>query len=275
MREGGGSGITLHRSGKDAFKQHLPPRSPGATLTRRRRQRITLALIGAALLGCSHELEPEVTGDAQPPGDFGTDSVKTKGCPDLEGLYSWPWVQGQPFGYRSPSVKEKFGDLIGMALHDESQIWVSGPGKSPTRELAIRTRMVNRNPNLSIQSLTHEWSYQLRGSDEYACKDGWVELPETDLVGEGVAQWFGGEGVKVSARLSQLDDSSLVIGQRVRVWGRTANALPVPSKLEDRRLADKVTWYWTRFTRVGPTGKDAPPVDANGPDRRVFIDVPR
>ena len=201
--------------------------------------------------------------------------MRTKGCPDLEGLYSWPWAQGQPFGYQSPTVRDKFGDVIGMSLHEESQIWVSGPGKSPTRELAIRTRMVNRDPNLSIQSLTHEWSYQLRGSDEYTCEDGWVELPETDLVGDDVAQWFGGEGVRVSAHLSQLDDSSLVIGQRVRVWGRTASALPVQSKLEDRRLPDKVTWYWTRFTRVGPTGKDAPPVDANGPDRRVFIDVPR
>jgi hypothetical protein len=267
--------MTLRRDGKDADGERLSPQAGGATLTRRRRQQITMALIGAALIGCSREPEPEVTGDAQPPAEFGTDSVQTKGCPDLEGLYGWPWAQGQPFGYRSPTVRDKFGDVIGMSLHEESQIWVSGPDNSPTRELAIRTRMVNRDPNLSIQSLTHEWSYQLRSSAEYTCEDGWVELPEIDLVGDSVAQWFGGEGVKVSARLSQLDDSSLVLGQRVRVWGRTASALPVPSKLEDRRLPDKVSWYWTRLTRIGPTGKDAPPVDANGPDRRVFIDVPR
>jgi hypothetical protein len=162
-----------------------------------------------------------------------------------------------------------------MSLHPESQIWVSGTGNTPTRELAIQTRMVNRDPNMSIQSLTHEWSYQLRGSDEYKCKDGWVELPETEVPGDSVGDWYGGEGVKVSARIAQLDDSSLVVGQRLRVWGRTESALPFRSELEDRRIPDKVTWYWMRLTRIGPTGKDVPPADANGQDTRVFIDVPR
>lgn len=275
MREEGGRVMARSPGGKDAAVLRLAPRSAGPALAAWLGRYIALALVGAALTACSAELEPEVTGAPEPPAAFGTDSARSRGCPDLEGLYGWPWAQGQPFGYRSPTLRDKFGDFIGMSLHEESQIWVSGPDNSPIRELAIRTRMVNRDPNLSIQSLTHEWSYQLRGSDEYTCKDGWVELPEADLAADSVAQWFGGKGVKVSARLAQLDDSSLVVGQRVRVWGRTDQALPFPSKLEARRLPDQVRWYWTRLTRLGPTGKDVPAVDANGPDRRVFIDVPR
>lgn len=247
-------------------------RSGGHRSVLRRSPYLAPAILSAVLFACASDPEPVVTGAAVPPADFGTDTSRTKGCPDLEGLYRWPWVQGQPFGYRTPTLRDKFGDFIGMALHDESQIWVSGPGKAATKELAIRTRMVNRDPNFRIQSLTHEWSYVLRGRDEYTCSDGWVELPEIDVPGDSVGAWYGGEGVKVSARIAQLDDLSLVVGQRVRVWGRTADALPVQSTLKDRRAPDKVRWYWTRLSRIGPTGKDVSPADANGPDRRVFID---
>jgi hypothetical protein len=215
-----------------------------------------------ALLACSRQPKPIVKGSDVPPAEFGALQKDRSDCPNLEGLYAWPWAQGQPFGYRTPTQRDKFGDFLGMSLEAESQVWVSGPAGTNPEELTLRTRMVNRNPNMRIGSLTTEWGYQIFNRLEFRCEDGWAELPEVDLQGDSVAYWYGGRGAKVSARLGLMADGSLAVGQKLRVWGRGNAGNNTVATINAKYGPDKITWYWTRLSRIGPTGKDAPPDDA-------------
>lgn len=263
------------RNENDADPRVGAPR-PGQDRARLRHAAILLVAVAASSLQACRPLQkPEVRGSEKLPAEFGHVVARPSGCPDLGGLYAWPWAQGQPFGYRKSGRPDKYGDFIGMPLHAEAQVWVEGPANERAGEFWVRTRKVNRNPRVSISSLTREWSYQVRTGDEYSCSHGWVELPEIDLEGDSVAYWFGGKGVKVSGRVARVTDGSLVVGQRVRVWGRTNSVGWGDVTYGTFPAPDRVSWYWTRLERIGPTGDGVPAADAGPPDERVMLVIPR
>lgn len=233
---------------------------------------VTLLIVATLLASCGGP-PPIVKGSEEMPASFGKVAGPRVGCPDLEGLYGWPWADGQPFGYRTPDVQDKYGDFLGIPLYPEAQVWVSGPHEE-TKELALRSRMVNNDPRLRIGSLTREWSYRLLSRGEYTCGKGWVELSEQELEGDSVGYWFGGAGVRVSARLATLADGSLAVGQRVRVYGRVGQLSVFGENRGNFDEPDRITWYWTRLDRIGATGKDAPPADAALSDLPSPVDPP-
>lgn len=238
---------------------------------------LALGVTALALTSCGRDelpLRPEVSGSEEMPAAFGTVASPARGCPDLEGLYAWPWADGRPFGYVTPTQPDKFGSFLDIPLYDDAQIWISGPGESAER-MTLRSRMVNTDPNMRIRSLTTEWSYREHTNTEFSCDDGWVELPEQPVTGDSVAYWYGGAGVKVSARLATLADGSLVVGQRLRVWGRTNSIGFNNGRQVTFPAPDRVRWHWTRLARVGPTGRDAPAMDAGPPDSRANLEIPR
>lgn len=222
------------------------------------RTAFAVLLFAAALGGCT--FKDEVIGSPEMPASFGKTDKPWLGCPDLGGLYTWPPTEGHAFGYLSNGRKDKFGSFLELPLHPEAQIWVQGPGRKAAHEVALRSRMINRDPRLRIRSLTEEWGYRL--VSDYKCSSGVVIFPEQELTQPGAPEWYGGKNVAAGARLSLLADGSLAVGQWVRVSGRTGSVGWGGQSWFTYPMPDRVKWYWTRLARIGPTGANVPPDDA-------------
>lgn len=217
---------------------------------------VLILLASTQLLACRGE---EIRGTPDPPPAFGQIERPWFGCPDLSGLYAWPADAGQPFGYRRDGKAEDFSDFLGLPRYPQAQIWIEGPATA--HALVLRTRLINRNPRLQIRSLTSQWSRHQFDSGDYRCHNGAVILAERDLDEQKARAWSS-HRVRIGAQLLRLEDGSLAVGQSLREWGRVT-----PFGWGDRsffhlKAPDRVSWYWSRLRRLGPTGEGLPPDDA-------------
>lgn len=211
---------------------------------------IPLAIATALVLpGCGQS--DEVTGSRVMPAEFGAVQTAVLSCPDVDGLFAFPAAQGHPFGYGGVATRRgaQFRDFFGLPLYGSSHVWVSGPRLGDAKPLTLRTRMVVRNPEVAYMP-TLDWNSMELSAGEYDCQEGWLNVTERDWEPPGAAEWFGGEGVRITARITRLTDGSLVVGQAVRVWGRRSALRVAGRTLFTMGEHDRVTWYWTRFARV-------------------------
>ena len=197
----------------------------------------------------------DVTGSATMPADFGGVQTAVLSCPDLDGVFALPAAQGHPFGYAGARAGRtaEYRDFFGLPLHDAQQLWVSGPRLGEAQPLTLRTRAVNRNPDVSGTTV-RDWPHVELSAGEYDCQEGWLNVTERDWEQPGAASWFGGAGVRITARATRLKDGSLVVGQAVRVWGRKSKFEVAGHALFTRHEPDRVTWYWTRFAPIKASG---------------------
>ena len=226
------------------------------------RSRASSLVIVVSLVLSACDQADDVTGSAMMPANFGAVQTAVLSCPDLEGVFAFPAVQGHPFGYAGDATRRgaKYRDFFGLPLYGASHVWVSGPRLGEAQPLTLRTRMVNPTPVVSYEP-TLAWNRVELSAGEYDCQEGWLNVTERDWEQPGAAAWFGGSGVRIAARVTRLTDGSLVVGQAVRVWGRRSAISIANRTLFTMSASDRVTWYWTRLARINPSGVEAPPND--------------
>lgn len=212
------------------------------------RSHLGCGLLATALLSACTKLPPAP--DTMP-DSYGKVQKVWLGCPDFTGLYAWPPVDHPAPEVRVTGRHATSAKFLDLPVYAEAQIWVNGPSKDTHDALEVRTRMVNRDPRLRIASLTAHWSYLLRS---YRCDGSWAAWEDPPDETHRYVR---------TGRMALLEDGSLAVGQAAREthvklplfsWGgQSYGSVPGP---------DRIRTGWLRLRRIGPTGKDLPPVDA-------------
>jgi hypothetical protein len=166
--------------------------------------------------------------------------AKSSGCPKLAGAYAWPPVEGAPQGYKEGGGLENYRavpEFFGLTLGNQSTLTVQDGDEATKKRLRIESRVTSPPMQAALRHSSREFR-----DNQYRCKDGWVVTAE-----------YGGD-MSVGAKLATLANGDLVVGQWMRKDGGKDCLFPWGGSCgggEWIPAADKVTWYWSRYRRVG------------------------
>lgn len=234
--------------------------------TSRPRRILPALLLIVALTGCTRP-DDMIVGSPDVPAEFGPVASGLWGCESIDGLYAWPPRQGEPDvgelkRHRGPRLPILMPTAL--PLYAEAQLWIQGDSS-----LVLRSRMVNRNPKVSIRALTTQWGY-----DEISglkCRGGqwaWDAPPPDEAMRRATIEQdrladTGAGAMSTGIRFTPMADGGIAIGQwtrlRFRADGRNGPPDAGESVLDP---ADKVIWSWSVLERLGDTGEGQPPEDA-------------
>lgn len=232
---------------------------------------VLVAVLAGALAGCIRPSDT-VMGSATMPVDFGPTAGSLFGCAVVTGLYAWPPVQGEANDGVPRNVQGPRGPMlvpVGTPLYREAQLWIAKVGSVGT--IDVRSRMVNRDPNLRIGSLTRGWSQAEVSGSKLDCDDGaWTYVAAPAQEGDARANYenillrdYGAERVELGIRLQALENGDLALGQFTRLAFRADGRNGPPAAGESALdPPNTVIWSWSRVSRLGDTGDGVPPDDA-------------
>jgi hypothetical protein len=211
---------------------------------------VRAALAVALLVLAACKPAAEVTGSPEPPDSFGKVATAARGCPDVSGVYAWPFVAGPAQGFNEDGGYRRNGyaEFFGLTMPEQGELEIRPLANRKGQGLHFIARPIekpiSRTPQ-RVQPPTH----QRFGDERIHCKGGWVMVEEYDLPQAGARAEYGPK-VRVGAKLAPLANGDLAIGQWLRVTERKASWFTWGEQsVGDRRLADRIEWFWSRYQR--------------------------
>jgi hypothetical protein len=202
------------------------------------------------LAGCKPR--DEVKGSPELPEAFGRLAAHSSACESVAGTYRWPSVAGAAQGYTESGTLAPRGlpafFRLDMPREGELRIAARTDG-------GLRFEVKDTSPD--ARSRLHLNSHQDFRRSDVECRAGWISITEYEHPHLEARSEFAGR-VMVGAKLARLADGDLAIGQWLRVTDRSASLYTWADRsVGSRPLADRVTWYWSRYAQSRPAGSRA------------------
>lgn len=230
---------------------------PSAPRLRRATGAALLALSCLALPACG----PEVRGSPQPPPSFGPVQSVWWGCPNLQGVYTWPPV-AESAGSAVAATRRPptTGELPFYAMGAEMQVWL----RQEHGEATLRTRAINRARNVR-NSMARQWSLITYGPAQAHCASNMLDLEPAQSPDSGGGSDKSGHAV-LGYRLALLKDGALAVGTRRFVPGGKGSYFSWGGQsYGSYDLPDGEAWSWVKLARSGPGDREPPVEDAYVP----------
>ena len=211
-----------------------------------------LAAAIALCAGCGQHVENELS----LPASFGSIEKQMWGCSSVQGVYSWPPIEGM-YANKGPTNRQPWEGGIPVPIYgSEMQIWI----KQERGAIEIRSRLINRQANVR-NKLTREWSYATYAGPDFACRKGVLDFKAQDVES---TEDFGGKGIRRGFVLARLNDGSLAVGIKTISYGRTTSVYSWADQPHGTIDApDKIFWSWSKLSLMGPGDAEPEPIDAN------------
>lgn len=179
-------------------------------------------------------------------------ATAASGCPDVTGVYAWPFIEGRAQGFDERGIYARNGaaEFFGLTLPDRGEVEIRALSNRKGQGLHFIARQAEEAPQRGWAPVRRQPPTHQRFLDERIhCANGWLVVDEYPLP-DVKAREQHGSTVRVGAKLAPLADGGLAIGQWLRVtdlhgslfrWGDVS--------VGSVRQPDRVEWSWSRYQR--------------------------
>jgi hypothetical protein len=208
-------------------------------------------LVLLVLAGCGKPAD-QVTGFPEPPESFGKVATATFGCPDVTGVYAWPFVEGQAQGFEKNGRERAhaYPEFFGLTLPDRGEIEILKLANRKGQGLHFVVRQIADAPRRGGPGVRRTRDNHQRFLDSrIKCQGGWLVVEEYGHPEMRAPEEYGST-TRVGAKLAPLANGDLAIGQWLRVTDLSGSLFQWgDSRAGTVKHPDRVQWYWSRYER--------------------------